>query len=47
VLLNSAGQGGGGIFNLDDGTVTLEGSTVALNHPDNCEPLHTIAGCFS
>jgi len=45
VLLNSADEGGGGIFS-DAGTVTLVATTVALNDPDNCEPLHTIAGCF-
>lgn len=45
VLLNSADQGGGGIFN-GAGSVALIATTVALNNPDNCEPLHTIAGCF-
>jgi hypothetical protein len=35
---------GGGIFN-SGGTVTLVGTAVTGNHPDNCEPTGTIAGC--
>jgi hypothetical protein len=35
---------GGGIFNTS-GTVTLSASNVTGNHPDNCEPPGTIAGC--
>jgi hypothetical protein len=41
----NARRPGGGIFN-GVGSVTLIATTVALNDPDNCEPLHTIAGCF-
>jgi hypothetical protein len=43
VLRNTAAAGGG-IANLG-GTVTLKGTRVAGNIPDNCEPLGTIAGC--
>ena len=35
---------GGGIFN-NGGTVTLAATSVTGNHPDNCEPPGTIAGC--
>jgi hypothetical protein len=35
---------GGGIFN-SSGTVTLSASNVTGNHPDDCEPPGTIAGC--
>ena len=35
---------GGGIFNAG-GTVMLSASNVTGNHPDNCEPPGTIAGC--
>jgi hypothetical protein len=41
---NSASGTGGGIIN-QDGTVTLTGSQVVGNTPDNCEPPGTIAGC--
>jgi hypothetical protein len=41
---NSASGSGGGILN-QDGTVTLTGTQVAGNTPDNCEPPGTIAGC--
>jgi hypothetical protein len=41
---NSASGAGGGIIN-QDGTVTLTGTQVAGNTPDNCEPPGTIAGC--
>ena len=44
VIGNQAAKGGG-IFN-SGGTVTLASSLVLLNHPDNCEPLGTIAGCI-
>jgi hypothetical protein len=40
---NSAGHGGG-IFN-NGGTVTLMGTKVTDNTPDNCEPTNSIAGC--
>ena len=43
VIGNQAAKGGG-VFN-SGGTVTLAFSPVVLNHPDNCEPLGTIAGC--
>ena len=41
---NSASAGGGGIVNLG-GTVTLTGTKVTGNVPDNCEPPGTITGC--
>jgi hypothetical protein len=41
---NFASGGGGGIVN-QGGTVTLKGTRVAGNVPDNCEPPGTIAGC--
>jgi hypothetical protein len=41
---NFASGSGGGIVN-QDGTVTLIGTRVAGNVPDNCEPPGTIAGC--
>jgi hypothetical protein len=41
---NFASGSGGGIVN-QDGTVTLTGTLVAGNVPDNCEPPGTIAGC--
>jgi len=41
---NSASGFGGGIIN-QDGTVTLTGTQVAGNAPDNCQPPGTIAGC--
>ena len=41
---NSASGSGGGIVN-QDGTVTLTGTRVAGNTPDNCEPPGTITGC--
>ncbi len=42
---NTATSGGGGIYNYDDGTVTLTTTSVVSNHPDNCEPVNTISGC--
>lgn len=41
---NSASGGGGGIINMG-GTVTLKGTKVTGNVPDNCEPPGTITGC--
>jgi hypothetical protein len=41
---NFASGSGGGIVN-QGGTVTLKGTKVAGNVPDNCEPPGTIAGC--
>lgn len=41
---NFASGSGGGIIN-QDGTVTLKGTQVVGNTPDNCEPPGTIAGC--
>jgi hypothetical protein len=41
---NVASGSGGGIVN-QDGTVTLTGTLVAGNVPDNCEPPGTITGC--
>lgn len=46
IIGNRAAGGGGGIY--DDGTqatVTLTGSLLAGNEPDNCEPLSSITGC--
>jgi hypothetical protein len=45
VTANHAGQDGGGIYNLGGGTVTLTGSAVAGNHPDNCAPARSVPGC--
>jgi len=42
---NFASGSGGGIVN-QDGTVTLTGTLVAGNVPDNCEPPGTITGCI-
>jgi hypothetical protein len=44
VIGNSASGSAGGIAN-QGGTVTLKGTLVARNVPDNCEPPGTIAGC--
>src|SRR5262245_8521562 len=41
---NSASGAGGGIVN-QDGTVSLTGTRVAGNTPDNCEPPGSITGC--
>jgi len=41
---NIASGSAGGILNMG-GTVTLKGTLVAGNVPDNCEPPGTIAGC--
>jgi hypothetical protein len=46
IIGNRAAGGGGGIY--DDGTqatVTLTGSLLAGNEPDNCEPPGSITGC--
>jgi predicted outer membrane repeat protein len=47
VSRNAAGTGGGGIFDqiTTVTNVTLAGSAVHLNTPDNCEPLGSITGC--
>jgi predicted outer membrane repeat protein len=45
VRLNK-GSGGGGIA-TGNTNVTLRGSTVANNTPDNCSPVNTIRGCFN
>jgi predicted outer membrane repeat protein len=47
ILDNLASDGGGGgIYNGDgDGAVTLTGSAVAQNHPDNCAPAESVGGC--
>jgi hypothetical protein len=42
---DSATLGGGGINNVTGGVVTLTSSPVIGNHPDNCEPTASIAGC--
>jgi predicted outer membrane repeat protein len=45
IATNTATIGGGIYANDDD--VTLTRTSVVSNHPDNCEPLNTIAGCTS
>ena len=42
---NSAGLGGGGIYSVPGGVASLTATSVIGNHPDNCEPLASIAGC--
>lgn len=45
---NVASESGGGInvfTGMDHGSVTLRGTTVAENSPDNCSPPDTVAGC--
>jgi hypothetical protein len=42
---NNASLGGGGIYSVPGGVVSLASSSVNGNHPDNCEPLASIAGC--
>ena len=43
---NRARMAGGGIYNQPGSTViTLHLSKVIKNQPDNCAPVHTIAGC--
>jgi len=42
---NSATLGGGGIYNVKGGAVSLTATSVSENHPDDCEPLSSIAGC--
>ncbi len=37
---------GGGIFKTEAGSVTLISSSVTGNHPNNCHPLNSIAGCI-
>jgi hypothetical protein len=44
-VLDNTAAAGGGIANQEGGTVTLTGTRVAGNIPDNCEPPGTIAGC--
>jgi hypothetical protein len=44
-VLDNTAAAGGGIANQEGGTVTLTGTRVAGNRPDNCEPPGTIAGC--
>ncbi len=45
VLRNTAARAGGGIYDDTGATVTLAGSSVTRNQPDNCEPLGSILGC--
>ncbi|HMH94424.1 MAG TPA: hypothetical protein VK586_25495, partial [Streptosporangiaceae bacterium] len=45
VRLNKASSGGG--IATGNTNVTLRGTTVAGNTPDNCSPLNTIQGCFN
>ncbi len=45
VIGNSATLGGGGIYSVTGGVVSLTSTSVVANHPDNCEPLASIAGC--
>lgn len=42
---NTAGADGGGIFNSGDSGVSLSGTAVTGNHPDNCVPLGSVPGC--
>ncbi len=42
---NTATLGGGGIYSVTGGAVSLTSTSVNGNHPDNCEPLASIAGC--
>ena len=44
-VLDNTATAGGGIANQEGGTVTLTGTRVAGNLPDNCEPPGTIPGC--
>ena len=44
VVGNRAGSTGGGVFN-PDGTVTLNGTAVASNAPNNCSPPGSVPGC--
>ena len=44
-VLDNTAAAGGGIANQEGGTVTLTGTRVAGNTPDNCEPPGTITGC--
>jgi len=44
-VLDNTAAAGGGIANQEGGTVTLTGTRVAGNLPDNCEPPGTIPGC--
>ena len=43
---NTAAGGGGGIFAIPGSPVTLKLTAIIKNHPDNCEPLGSITGCF-
>jgi len=43
---NTARHEGGGIFNAL-GIVTLSGSTVADDTPDNCSPTGSVSGCVN
>ena len=43
---NSAGLGGGGIYSVPGGAVSLKFTLLKGNHPDNCEPTATIPGCI-
>jgi hypothetical protein len=44
VIANTAAAGGG--LENGNGTATLKHTLVIANHPDNCEPLNTVPGCF-
>ena len=45
IFRNTATVDGGGIFNEGGSTITLTNTDVTENHPDNCGPIGTIAGC--
>jgi predicted outer membrane repeat protein len=45
IFRNTAAVDGGGIFNEGGSTITLTNTPVTENHPDNCGPIGTIAGC--
>ena len=42
---NSAAKGGGGIYSVTGGVVSLTSTSVKGNIIDNCEPISSIAGC--
>ncbi len=45
ISANIAKASGGGIYQADGATTTLNGARVVSNHPTNCDPAGSIAGC--
>ncbi len=45
IARNKATVGGGGIYDDDDGAVTLAATDITRNSPDNCEPTGAVTGC--